>query len=75
MEQQQELELIPLSEAARRLNISRVTLSKRVRDGQFTVYANPQDQRIKLLDATEVTEAMRPTVVSFRRAEQKKAAA
>ena len=42
MEQRKQPDLIPLSEAAQRLGISRVTMSKRVRDGHFTVYANPQ---------------------------------
>lgn len=75
MEQRQEPELIPMSEAAKRLNISRVTLSKRVREGQFTVYANPQDQREKLLDAAEIADAARPKIVSIRREDAKKAAA
>lgn len=62
-------ELITLTEAAKRLNISRVTMSKRVRDGQFTVYTNPSDQREKLLDSSEVEESARPKVIQTRRLE------
>ena len=43
-----ELELIPLVEAARRLGISRMTLSRLVKEGRFTVYTNPLDRRQRL---------------------------
>jgi len=75
VEQKDERVLIPLNEAAKRLNISRVTLSKRVRDGLFTVYENPRDQREKLLDAAEVEGAIEPKIISFRRNIEGKAAA
>jgi DNA-binding MarR family transcriptional regulator len=75
MEQAEKTEFISLSEAARRLNISRVTMSKRVKAGQFTVYANPVDQREKLLDATEIEEAAHPKIIQFRREPEGKATA
>jgi predicted DNA-binding protein (UPF0251 family) len=75
MEQRNEPELISLSEAARRLNISRVTMSKRVKAGQFTVYTNPVDQREKLISAAEVEEASRPKIVQFRSEPEGKIAA
>jgi hypothetical protein len=68
-------QLITLTEAARRLGISRVTMSKRVKDGHFTVYTNPRDQREKLLDAAEVEAAAQPKVVKLRRDDEGKAAA
>jgi len=75
MEQQNRVEFISLGEAARRLNISRVTMSRRVKAGQFTVYTNPVDQREKLLDAAEVEEAARPKIIQFRRDLEGKVAA
>ena len=53
-------ELITLGEAARRLGVSRVTMSRLVREGRFTVYENPLDRRQKLVEAAEVEEAVRP---------------
>ena len=65
-------ELIPLTEAARRHGVSRMTMARLVRRGLFTIYRNPLDQRQKLLDATEVAERLRPRP---ERPEEGKAAA
>ncbi len=55
-----ERELIPLMEAAKRLGISRMTMNRLVREGRFTVYANPLDRRQRLLDVAELEERVRP---------------
>lgn len=59
-----EQELISLREARERLGISRVTMTKLVKDGRFTVYANPVDAREKLVDAAEIAEFARPKPVA-----------
>jgi excisionase family DNA binding protein len=53
-------DLIPLMEAAERLGVSRMTLSRLAKDGRFTIYENPRDRRQKLVDAEEVREALLP---------------
>ena len=58
-------ELIPLTEAARRLGVSRVTMARLVREGIFTVYLNPLDRRQKLINAAELDE-IRPRPASER---------
>ena len=55
-----ERELITLREARERLGISRVTMTKLVKAGRFTIYENPLDAREKLVDATEIAEFARP---------------
>ncbi len=55
-----ERELIPLNEAGRRLGVSKMTMARLVRDGRFTIYRNPVDKRLKLVDAAEIAEAVRP---------------
>jgi predicted DNA-binding protein (UPF0251 family) len=55
-----ERELIPLTEAARRLGVSRMTMHRLVRDLQLTIYANPLDKRQRLVDAAELREKTRP---------------
>lgn len=55
-----ERELVPLMEAAKRLGVSRMTMNRLVREGRFTVYANPLDRRQRLIDAAELAEAARP---------------
>ncbi len=56
--------LIPMSEAAARLGVSRITLSRLARDGRFTLYENPRDRRQRLVDEEEVREALRPKPMS-----------
>jgi predicted DNA-binding protein (UPF0251 family) len=55
-----ERELITLTQARERLGISRVTMTKLVKQGRFTVYENPLDTREKLVDAAEIAEFARP---------------
>ncbi len=55
-----ERELITLREARERLGISRVTMTRLVKEGRFTVYENPIDRREKLVDAAEVAAYARP---------------
>lgn len=55
-----ERKLIPMHEAAQRLGISRMTMSRLVKQGWLTVYENPLDRREKLVDETELAEAVRP---------------
>jgi len=55
-----EQELVPLTEAAQRLGISRVTMSQLAKAGRFTVYENPRDRRQRLVDMVEVTKALAP---------------
>jgi predicted DNA-binding protein (UPF0251 family) len=56
----EELELIPLTEAARRLGISRVTMSNLAKAGRFTVYESGYDRRLKLVSMAEVEAALAP---------------
>jgi len=55
-----ELELIPLTEAARRLGISRVTMSNLAKAGRFTIYESGYDRRLKLVNLAEVEAALAP---------------
>lgn len=58
-----EPEMITVSEAAKRLGVSRVTMSRLVREGRFKVYANPLDRRERLVDWHEVEAAGRPQLL------------
>lgn len=53
-------ELIPLREARQRLGISKTTMTRLVKEGQFTLYENPLDRRERLVDWEEVQRVMRP---------------
>ncbi len=53
-------ELIPLNEAAKRLEISKMTMARLVKQGKFAIYENPLDRRQKLVDATEIEAAVQP---------------
>lgn len=55
-----EPKLIPLSEARRRWGVSKVTMARLVKEGQFTVYENPLDRRQKLVSEAEVEAVVRP---------------
>jgi excisionase family DNA binding protein len=52
--------LVPLTEAAKLLGISRVTLSQLAKAGRFTVYENPADRRQRLVDLDEVKRELAP---------------
>jgi hypothetical protein len=68
-----EPELIPLNEAARRLDVSKMTMARLVKEGRFTIYENPLDRRQKLVDTREVQAAVQPRII--RSAEPLKKAA
>ncbi len=55
-----DLDLIPLSEAARRLGISKMTMARLVKEGRFGIYENPLDRRQKLVRAEDVEAAVAP---------------
>ncbi|HEY8600271.1 MAG TPA: helix-turn-helix domain-containing protein [Thermomicrobiales bacterium] len=52
--------MITVKEARERLNISRVTMARLVKEGRFTIYDNPLDKREKLIPENELAEVKRP---------------
>lgn len=56
-------ELITFSEAAKRSEISLVTLRKLIRNRNITVYQNPRDAREKLVMASDIEKALQPTPI------------
>ncbi len=52
------MELMPLTEAAERAGISLVTMRRRIREHQLTIYINPRDKREKLVDWAKVEDIM-----------------
>jgi len=52
--------MITVKEARERLNISRVTMARLVKEGRFTIYDNPLDKREKLIPEDELAEVKRP---------------
>jgi excisionase family DNA binding protein len=52
--------MITVKEARERLNISRVTMARLVKEGRFTIYDNPLDRREKLIPEAELAEVKRP---------------
>ena len=70
-----ERELIPMHEAAQRLGISRMTMSRLLKQGRFMAFENPLDQRQKLVDFAEVRAAVRPQPLSPEAAQGKGVAA
>lgn len=67
--------LLPMGEAARRLGISRVTMSNLAKSGRFTIYQDLRDRRVKLVDLEEVESALAPRPMSVEMKPTKKAAA
>lgn len=47
-------QLIPVKEAQERLGVSKMTMTRLLREGRFTVTVNPLDRREKLLPVSEV---------------------
>jgi len=70
-----ERELISLRIARERLGISRVTMTKLVKQGRFTLYENPIDAREKLVDAHEVAAFSEPRPMSINSEQARKWAA
>ena len=54
-----ELEMIPLRVARERLGVSKAKMARLVRASLFPIYANPLDEREKLVCWSEVEEAVR----------------
>jgi hypothetical protein len=59
-----ERELITLKQARERLGISKVTMTKLVRERGLTLYENPLDARQKLVDAAEIEALKQPRPVA-----------
>jgi excisionase family DNA binding protein len=55
-------ELITIAEARDRLNVSRPTMARLLKEGRFTVYRNPLDRREKLVPVSEIELARRPII-------------
>ena len=66
--------LIPLSEAAKRLGVSKMTMARLVKEGRFAIYENPLDRRQKLVDEQEVANASKPRLLRPEAAPSKMAA-
>ena len=64
-----QLKLVSMTEAAEYVGVSRVTMSKLVNAGRFTVYEDPRDSRKKLLDLDEVVREMTPRAIHQPRRE------
>ncbi len=48
--------LITLSEARKRIGVSRETMRVWVKEGRFTIYSNPRDGRQKLVEYRDLEE-------------------
>lgn len=59
--------LISLTEAGKRLGVSKDTLRQLVGKGLFTVYANPRDRRSKLMDSDELDAYLEPKMIRERK--------
>ena len=57
-------ELVTLREARERLGLSKTTMTKLVRERDFTLYENPKDKRSRLVDWVEVEAAMQPRPIA-----------
>jgi len=51
---------ITLLEARQRLGVSRVTMTRLVKEGRFSLYENPLDRRQRLVDEDELERAREP---------------
>lgn len=54
------VDLVPLKQAQERAGVSKNTLRKLLTRHGITMYSNPRDARQKLVDYSEVEEALRP---------------
>lgn len=68
-------DLIPMKQAAERAGVSIVTLRRIIREQGITVYRNPRDARERLIDASDIDAAMKPTPIRPGDEQTKKAAA
>ena len=65
---------ITLVEARQRLGVSRVTMTRLVKEGRLSLYENPLDRRQKLVDEDELATAREPRRIEARQSEKKLAA-
>jgi predicted site-specific integrase-resolvase len=65
---------ITLVEARQRLGVSRVTMTRLVKEGRFPLYENPLDRRQKLVDVDELEAARQPRRIESGATEKKLAA-
>ncbi len=59
--------LISLTDARHRIGVSKDTFRQLMREGRFTVYANPRDRRSKLVDTDELDTYLAPQVIRERK--------
>jgi DNA-binding MurR/RpiR family transcriptional regulator len=59
--------LITMTEAARRLRVSRPTLRRSIRRFGFKTYEDPVDARVRLLRSEDVTRLLTPILEAERR--------
>jgi excisionase family DNA binding protein len=55
---------LTLTEAARRLGVSRWTLYRRIDEGALTVYRSDRDRRVRLVKRSDVEALAVPEIVS-----------
>lgn len=58
--------LISLTDARKRLGVSKDTMCELVKEGHFTLYRNPRDRRSKLVDLAELDAYLEPKVIHKR---------
>ncbi len=59
--------LVTLTEGRQRIGVSKDVFRGLIREGRFTVYANPRDRRSKLVDTEELDAYLEPKVIRERR--------
>lgn len=58
------IELVPMSEAARRAEVSRPTLRRAIADGGIPTYRDPLDKRLRLIRSTDLDQLRVPCQTS-----------
>jgi excisionase family DNA binding protein len=66
-----EVGYLTLTEAARRLGVSRWTLYRRIDDGALSVYRSDRDRRVKLVKRADVEALATPQIASRETASEK----
>lgn len=65
---------ITLVEARQKLGVSRVTMTRLVKEGRLPLYENPLDRRQKLVDEDDLASAREPRLIESGQSEKKLAA-
>ncbi len=60
-------EYMTIKEAAEALGVSRVTIYRRVRDGELEAYQSRADRRERLVRRADIEELMRPETLGSKR--------